>query len=32
VKSGDENSNLIHNIGTEAYVDSNKTNLVYLVC
>ena len=31
VKSGDDCSSLVHNIGTGAYIDSNKTNLAYLV-
>ena len=31
VKSGDDCSSLIHNIGTGAYVDSDKTNLAYLI-
>jgi len=30
VKSGDCSS-LVHNIGTEAYIDSDMTNLAYLV-
>jgi len=31
MKSGDDYSNLVHNIGVGAYVDSDKTNLTYLV-
>ena len=31
MKSGDDYSNLVHNIGVGAYVDSDKTNLAYLV-
>ena len=31
VKSSDDYSNLVHNIGFGAYVDSDKTNLTYLV-
>ena len=31
VKSDDDCSSLVHNIGTEAYIDSDKTNLAYLV-
>jgi len=31
VKSEDDCSSLIHNIGTGAYVDSDKTNPTYLV-
>ena len=31
VKSGDDYSSLVHSIGTEAYIDSDKTNLAYLV-
>ena len=31
VKSGDDCPGLIHNIGTGAYIDSDKTNLAYLV-
>jgi len=31
VKSGDDCSNLAHNIGTGAYIGSFKTNSVYLV-
>ena len=31
VKSSDNCSSLIHNIEIEAYVDSNKTKLAYLV-
>ena len=32
IKSGDDDySNLVHNIRTGAYVDSNKTNQAYLV-
>ena len=31
VKSGDSYSSLFHNIETEAYIDSNKTNSAYLV-
>ena len=31
VKSGDDYSSLIHNIGTRAYNDSDKTNPTYLV-
>ena len=31
VKSGDDCSSLAHNIETGAYIDSDKTNLVYLV-
>ena len=31
VKSGDDYSSLVHNIGTEAYMDSDKTNPTYLV-
>ena len=32
VKSGDNYSSLVHSIGTGAYIDSDKTNLAYLVC
>ena len=31
VKSRDDYSSLVHNIGTGAYVDSDKTNLAYLI-
>ena len=31
MKSGDDYPNLIHNTGIEAYIDSAKTNLTYLV-
>ena len=31
VKSSDDCSSLVHCIKTEAYIDSNKTNLAYLV-
>jgi len=31
VKSGNDYSNLVHNIGVGTYVDSDKTNSVYLV-
>ena len=31
MKSRDDYSSLVHNIGTGAYVDSDKTNLAYLV-
>jgi len=31
VKSGDDYSNLVHNIRVRAYVDSNKINPAYLV-
>ena len=31
VKSGDDDSSLVHNIGTGAYIDSDKTNPAYLV-
>ena len=32
VKSGDDDySSLVHNIGTGEYIDSDKTNLAYLV-
>jgi len=31
VKSGDDYSNLIHNIRTGVYIDSYKTNHAYLV-
>ena len=31
VKNKDDYSNLIHNIGTKAYIDSDKTNPAYLV-
>ena len=31
VKSGDDCSSLVHNIGTGAYIDSDKTNPTYLV-
>jgi len=31
VKSGDDYSSLVHSIGTGAYIDSDKTNLAYLV-
>jgi len=31
VKRGDDCSSLIHNIDTGAYIDSDKTNLTYLV-
>ena len=29
VKSGDDSSSLVHSIGTGAYIDSDKTNLVH---
>jgi len=31
VKSGDDCISHVHNIGIEAYIDSDKINLVYLV-
>ena len=31
LKSGDDCFSLVHNIETRAYVDSDKTNLTYLV-
>ena len=31
VKSGDDYFILVHNIGIGAYIDSDKTNLTYLV-
>jgi len=31
VKSGDDYHNLVHNTRTETYIDSDKTNLAYLV-
>ena len=31
VKSSDDCSNLVHNIETRAYVDSDKTNPAYLI-
>ena len=31
MKSGDDYSSLVHSIETGAYIDSDKTNLVYLV-
>ena len=31
VKSSDDCSSLVHKIGTRTYVDSDKTNLAYLV-
>ena len=31
VKRGDDYFSLIHSIGTGAYIDSDKTNLAYLV-
>ena len=31
MKSGGDCSCLVHNIRTEAYIDSDKTNLAYLV-
>ena len=31
VKSGDDCSSLVHNIGTGAYIVSDKNNLAYLV-
>jgi len=31
VKTGDDYSNLVHSIGTGAYIDLDKTNLAYLV-
>ena len=30
-KSGDDCSSLIHNIGSGAYIESNKTNPTYLI-
>ena len=31
VKSYDDHPNLVHNTGIRAYIDSDKTNLAYLV-
>ena len=31
VKSGDDYSKLVHNIGDGTYIDSDKTNMTYLV-
>ena len=31
VKSDNDYSNIVHSIGTGAYIDSDKTNLAYLV-
>ena len=31
VKSGDDYSSLVHSIGTGAHIESDKTNLAYLV-
>ena len=31
VKSGDDHFNLVHNTGIEAYTDSDKTYLAYLI-
>jgi len=31
VKTGDDYLNLIHNTGIGAYIDSDKTNLAYLI-
>ena len=31
VKNGDDYFNLVHTIGTEEYIDSDKINLTYLV-
>ena len=31
VKSGHDCSSLVHSIGAEAYIDSDKTNPIYLI-
>ena len=32
IKSGDDYSNLVHNIRVRVYVNLDKTNLAFLVC